>query len=288
MVTRRQLQDLGMHPRAIDRRLKSRMLLPLLPGVYTVPWVKSSWWQKATAALLWAGDGAALAGISAAQVWRLDVDQTSSVSLKITRRLDVPAPWVRIHRVSAPDPRIKVDGLWVTKLETTLLDLGSILDEESLEDALESALRRSLTNFGKLQAFIEVDCARGRRGCKSLRNLLAERGDVPATESRFESRFNRLLRRAQLPLPQRQVVIRDGDRFIARVDFAYPTQKVVIEADGWLYHSGRRASHRDGSKGNDLGLLGWIVLRFTTEDLRDRPDEVVEMVREALGGRLFN
>lgn len=287
-MTRRQLRDLGMHPRAIDRRLRSRMLLPLLPGVYTVPWVKSSWRQKAMAALLWAGDGAALAGVSAAQVWRLDVDPATSVSLKTTRRLDIPAPWVRIHRVSAPFPRIKVDGLWVTKLEATLLDLGSILDEESLEDALESALRRSLTSFTKLQAFIEVECARGRRGCRSMRNVMVQRGDIPATESRFETRFNRLLRRAGLPLPQRQVEIRDGGRFIARVDFAYPTQKVVIEADGWLYHSGRKPSHRDGSKGNDLGLLGWIVLRFTTEDLRDRPDEVIEMVREALGGQLFN
>lgn len=120
-----------------------------------------------------------------------------------------------------------------------------------------------------------------------MRKLMAQRGDIPATESRFETRFHRLLRKAGLPLPTRQVEIFDGDRFIARVDFAYPVQKVVIEADGWLYHFGRKPSNRDGSKGNDLWLLGWIVLRFTTEDLRDRPDEVIEMVREALGGRLF-
>lgn len=115
-----------------------------------------------------------------------------------------------------------------------------------------------------------------------------ERGDIPSTGSRFETRFNRLLRKAGLPLPQRQVEIHDGGRFVGRVDFAYPDVKILIEADGYLWHSGRQAWQSDGTKGNVFGLQGWLILRFTTEDLKERPDEVIETVRAALGGRFFD
>lgn len=288
VVSRDQLTALGMHPRAIDRRLKSRMLLPLLPGIYAVPWVKPLWQQKAFAATMWAGDGSALAAISAARVWRLDVDFVPTITVKMSCHLKSPVSWLVIHRVSRPITRRKVEGLFVTTLEETLLDLAAVVDGDSLEEALESALRRSLIDFARIQRFVDRNCVRGRRGCQALRRLLAQRGDIPATGSRFETRFFALLRRAGIPLPERQFRIRDRDgRPIACVDFAWPDAKVVIEADGWLYHSGRKASNRDGWKRNDLRLLGMTVLQFTTDDLRERPAEVVMRVRKALGGSLF-
>ncbi len=198
-----------------------------------------------------------------------------------------PKRWVTVHKVAAPSRCVKIDGIAVTPLSQTLLDFAGTVGLDELEEALESALRRRLTTMQKLQAFVEERCVQGRRGCAPLRRLLAQRGDVRATGSRFETRFNRLLRNARLPLPERQVEIHDGDRFIGRVDFAYPHAKILIEADGYLSHSGRQAWQRDGTKGNHFGLQGWLILRFTTEDLKERPDEVIETVRAALGGRLF-
>ena len=271
----------------IGRRLDSGDLVRCLPGVYTVPSVPPNWKQRAMAALLWAGRTAVVSHRSAGQLWQLDVDPGDQVHITVENRLQSPKPWLKIHKVGAASRCVKIEGLAATPLSQTLLDLGATMTADALEDALESALRRRLTTIGKLEAFLDQRCVKGRRGCAPLRRLLAARGDIPATGSRFETRFNRLLRNARLPLPERQVEIFEGDRFIGRVDFAYPDAKILIEADGYLFHSGRQAWQRDGSKGNVYGLQGWLILRFTTEDLKERPHMVVETVRAALGGRLF-
>ena len=287
VVARRQLVDLGMSVWSIDRRVASGELQPCLPGVYSVPWVPTTWKQRAAAAQLWAGSTAVLSHNSAARLWQLDVDHDAEVHITVENRLHSPRPWLKVHKVSSPSRAVRIEGLSVTPLSQTLLDVAAAVAPDDLEEALESALRRRLTTMPKLQAFVEQHCVRGRRGCAPLRRLLNERGDIPATGSRFETRFNRLLRKARLPLPRRQVEIFDGGRFIGRVDFAYPEAKILIEADGYLFHSGRKAWQRDGRKGNVYGLQGWLILRFTTEDLKERPNEVIETVRAALGGRLF-
>ncbi|HEV3472383.1 MAG TPA: type IV toxin-antitoxin system AbiEi family antitoxin domain-containing protein [Actinomycetota bacterium] len=286
-VTRRQLLILGMSATSIDRRISSGELARCLPGVYLVSWFDISWKQQAMAALLWAGPNAALSHASAARLWRLDVDATKGVHITVERRMRSPKSWLKVHKAGLAPRTVRIEGMAVTPLSQTLLDLAATATPDDLEEALESALRRRLTSVPKLQAFLERFCVKGRRGCAPLRSLVTKRGDIPATGSRFETRFNRLLRKAGLPLPERQVEIRDGDRFVGRVDFAYPQAKVLIEADGYLWHTGRQAWQRDAAKGNHLGLQGWLILRFTTEDLKERPHEVIERVRAALGGRLF-
>lgn len=287
VVARRQLLALGMSATSIDRRISSGELVRCLPGVYTVSWVPTSWNQQVMASLLWAGPTAVASHATAARLWRLDVDPSRHVEISVPTRVRSPKSWLKVHKVGPAARCVKIEGVAVTPLSQTLLDLAATSTSDILEEALESALRRRLTTVPKLEAFVERQCVQGRRGCAPLRRLLVQRGDIPATGSRFETRFNRLLRKAGLPLPERQVEIFDGDRFIGRVDFAYPDAKVLIEADGYLFHSGRQAWQRDGTKGNHFGLQGWLILRFTTEDLRDRPDEVIETVRAALGGRLF-
>lgn len=121
-----------------------------------------------------------------------------------------------------------------------------------------------------------------------MRRLLRTRGHQPPTGSRFDTRLNALLRRARLPLPVRQEEIFEGSRFVARVDLAYPKEKIAIEADSWRHHSGRKAWQSDSRKTVDLTTLGWRVLRFTYDDLVNRPEWVIDRVRRALGGRLFD
>ena len=79
-----------------------------------------------------------------------------------------------------------------------------------------------------------------------------------------------------------QYVVRDGDRFVARVDFAYPDERVAIEADGYRYHDDRRTFDDERARGNDLEALGWRVLRVTSEHLERHRESVAEWIRRAL------
>ncbi|MGH2684207.1 MAG: endonuclease domain-containing protein [Actinomycetota bacterium] len=69
---------------------------------------------------------------------------------------------------------------------------------------------------------------------------------------------------------------------MGRLDFAYPPSRIGIEADGYRWHGGRERWVRDVRRENRLKLLGWTLLRFTWEDVRDRPELLASQVRAAL------
>jgi very-short-patch-repair endonuclease len=59
---------------------------------------------------------------------------------------------------------------------------------------------------------------------------------------------------------------------------------VLVEFDGWLYHSGRGAFERDRVRQNDLVVDdGWLVIRVTSEMLRCNPERVLVLIATALG-----
>jgi very-short-patch-repair endonuclease len=94
----------------------------------------------------------------------------------------------------------------------------------------------------------------------------------------------RLLRSAGLPSPVCQYEIRNNGRLIARVDFAYPSVRLAIEADGYEWHSSRSRWQRDLARRNALLALGWRVMHVTAKDLDERPETVVATVKAALTG----
>ena len=166
----------------------------------------------------------------------------------------------------------------------TLLDLAGVVDEEALEVALDDALCTHKVRLARLKWRLDQLSTKGKHGPALLARLLKVRGEgvvVPTTI--LETMLVRLLRSANLPIGKAQHVFQKKGRSIARVDFVYPEQRVVIEVDGTRWHAGRRARVRDAERDNYLNIRGWIVLRFTWFDLVERPGYVVEQIREALG-----
>ena len=84
----------------------------------------------------------------------------------------------------------------------------------------------------------------------------------------METLLKRLLRRHGLPTPVFQYVIREGGRFIARVDAAYPELRIAIEFDSYEHHTGKLAIVRDNDRRNQLRRLHWETVTFTAADLR--------------------
>jgi very-short-patch-repair endonuclease len=84
----------------------------------------------------------------------------------------------------------------------------------------------------------------------------------------METRVLQMLRRNGLPRPVRQHEIYDGTRFVARVDFAYPQRKIVLEYESYEHHAGKLALDRDNPRRNALIALGWKPFGITAEDIR--------------------
>ena len=90
-----------------------------------------------------------------------------------------------------------------------------------------------------------------------------------------------LLGRSRLPAPVAQFEVVDGDRFLARVDFAWPDRRVAVEYDG-LWHAEPGQFARDRQRLNRLREAGWTVVFVTAADLRD-PAALVQRIARALG-----
>lgn len=76
----------------------------------------------------------------------------------------------------------------------------------------------------------------------------------------------------------------DG-RVVAEIDFAHVQLRIAIEVDGRAFHSDRKSFERDRWRQNALIVGGWLVLRFTWEQITTRPDEVVAIIRAAIAQR---
>ena len=67
-----------------------------------------------------------------------------------------------------------------------------------------------------------------------------------------------------------------------RVDFAFPKYRLVVEADGKEYHSGRRAKWYDTRRENWLRSQAWDVLRFTGSEIFHAPYACAHLVLREL------
>jgi very-short-patch-repair endonuclease len=101
------------------------------------------------------------------------------------------------------------------------------------------------------------------------------------SDSILETRLRRFLENSPLPQAVAQYVVTNGDRFVARVDFAWPDVKVAVEGVSRKHHEGQW--ERDVARLNALTTCGWIVIHVTWEDLHVRPHEILLTIAQALG-----
>jgi hypothetical protein len=227
---------------------------------------------------------AAVSHDSAAFLWGLIAAEPKTVDVVVRR-------WRREHRTTArvhesldfgPSDRVLRNGIPTTTAVRTVVDLGAT-SPWLVESAVSNAIRARQFNVDELDAFVRRVARRGRRGVGVIRPILKLHKVLPSgTESVLEDRFLRLLFEREMPLPETQFTLRDGESFVCRADFAYPEHRLLIELDGRSYHSNQKDFQADRSKGNRSLELGWRTLRFTWDDVTNRPDFTVATVHRML------
>lgn len=178
--------------------------------------------------------------------------------------------------------RVLRQGVPVTDLGRTLLDIGRTVKDRRLLEAIEWSRRERDLTWNDLASTLARHARRGRPGIRRLRRVIManiHRDEV--TDSTFELLALAALVEAGLPEPTLHHRVHDGRRFVAEVDLAYPQWRIAIELDGAV-HLRREVRERDLPRQNDLVLLGWTVLRFSWQRFVDRPDLVVAEVRAAI------
>jgi hypothetical protein len=226
------------------------------------------------------GSGAALSHRSAADLWGL---RPHSGSIDVTVRCGrhrVGGIKVRESRLLDPRDFTVMDGIPVTSVARTLLDLSAVVRRSDLPAAIDRAERLGLLD---LNAVVDVlGRAKSRRGARALRQAIA--AYQPSTQkSKLEQRFRELIETApDIPRPSFNALV-DGEAGTHEVDAFWPDHRLAIQVDGFEFHRTRRDRERDAASDADLELAGYRVVRFTWDDVTQHGERTLRRVRVALG-----
>ena len=289
LVTRAEALASGVSPRRWSRLHTSGALVAVFPGVSTpadaAGELTDELWIAAAVASL--GGEALASHRSAALLWGV----APPVAEGVRRPIDV---LIEQHRRVAPRPGVTVhrslDGLDLqpsrragvpcTNPLRTLVDLGAVAPAW-VADAFTAMSVARLVAPAAARAVLDRHAGRGRPGLGELRRVLAEwplGDDCP--DSAFEVDVARSLRAAGL----------GGFRFHEvivgfEVDFAWTRPKVVLECDGFEFHSSRDAFELDRWRDATLAAVGWQVVRVTYRQVLDDRDGVIDRLRRTIAGR---
>lgn len=206
------------------------------------------------AAVLEAGEGAALSHLAAAklwEIWRRRVTRIDVVSPRQSR-----LPYVHWSRHLATQDITWRNGIPVTTVARTLVDLTDILTSEQLANAIHEAAFRQ--RFSEAATRAAMDRAHGRRNLHILEAALrAHASGSAGTRSALEDRFLAHVRDQGLPEPLVNTNVHGLE-----VDFLWPEAKLIVEVDGAGHqrpHTQREDSERDAR----LRAAGYRVVRVT-------------------------
>jgi very-short-patch-repair endonuclease len=223
--------------------------------------------------------GAVLSHRSAAAQWDLLAGEPARVEVTApaTRR---GVAKVRLHRSRSRDARdaTACEGIPITTIARTLLDLTATTSTQRLERALAQAERLRVYDHTAIGDVIAR--ANGHRGAAILAAATAR--EPRWTRSELEARFLELVRNAGLQQPLVNHALAALDHAPCEVDFLWPSHRLVVEADGYKYHRTRHAFELDRRKDAALVASGHTVLRFTWREIRDRPRVVTARLRAVL------
>lgn len=260
-------------------RLRSPEFRRVLHGVYVPAGTIVDHGIRCQAAALVLPENAVLTGHSAAWWYGVEfarVDAPVMVAMPPGTRVDGPRG-VKVHRTPVIEFDVGiVDGMRVTAPGRACWDVATLTDVGSALVIVDGMLNRRLLTSADLHH--RLSAGAGTWGIRRVREVF-ELTDG-RSESPSESQVRLIMHRAELPDPIPQFEVRLNGRFVARVDFAWPAMKVILEYDG-AHHADPLQMRRDRARLNELVAAGWVVLHATASDLHD-PTRLLRALRAAL------
>lgn len=277
LVTRHQMVSAGMSSAAIAHRVALGRLHRMHRGVYLVGHEIPPVLARELAAVLACGVGAVLSHRSAAALWSLPSAPQRELDVTTDQRGRSQRPGLRVHRVRTlpAGDRTRRHAVPVTTPARTLLDLSQVVGRRELQRAFEEAAARRLVRAESLLA--ELERAAGRRGSVALRTLIQRSAGPALTRSEAEARLLALVRAADLPPPETNVAV---GRY--EVDLLWRAQALVVEVDGYAFHSSPAAFERDRLRDARLSAAGLRVTRVTWSQIVETPEALIARLAVAL------
>jgi very-short-patch-repair endonuclease len=273
-----QLLGLGYAENTVLGWAETARLQRLHQGVYAVGHRRLSWHSHCWAGILGAEPNetdevvwpAVASHGSAAYLWGLyryapgTIDVTAPIRRRAKRRF-------RVHfsSILAAEDRGERQGIPVTSVPRTLLDLAIRAQPDQLERHLERAEELELLDVAAVESLLGR--AGGHRGRGRLgRALAVYRPDPTFTRSRFERLFRRRVKAFGIAAPAMNFNAEGYE-----LDAYWPDLRFAVELDLFETHGTRAAFERDRLRHEELKLVGIEMIRITRPRLLHEPDAVL-------------
>jgi hypothetical protein len=272
VIGHRQLRDCGVSRTTASRWRASGRLHLVFGAVYALGHASIPIEGRLVAALLHAGQGAALSHRTAAWWWGL-IDEPH-------RRIEVSAPTRTgsLPEVLVHHPRgfehTSHRRFPITAVAQTLLDYAAGASLNEVRQALAKAEYLGLLDIGAVQAVL----GRGRPGTARLRRALERhQPSLARTRSRTERRFLYLWEKTGLPMPEVNVKLHGW-----RADFFWRDQRLVVETDGHRNH--HTSAQIDRDRRMDITLRGAAITvnRYSRQQVEEDGERVIADVARTL------
>lgn len=247
----------------------------IYPNVYVADYAVPSLRTRSTAAWLWSGRRAVLAGLATAALhgakW---IDDDEPVEL-IWRNPNPPSGLITRNQRLAEDEVTHVARLPVTTVARTAYDLSRQLPRGQAVARLDALMRA--TPFSAEDVLLLAKRYPGARGLRRLRTALPLVDGGAASPK--ETWLRLLLIDAGLPNPTTQIPVHENWHLVALLDMGWEQYKVAAEYDGDHHRSDPKQWRKDQRRLRKLDAMGWIVIRVIAGDT---PNDVIGRVRAAL------
>ncbi|UDY38112.1 hypothetical protein [Dermatobacter hominis] len=279
-----QLRRAGLTDGRIRTLVRTGFLHRRGAGLFTVVGAPATWRQEVMVEVLRGGPQAVSSHRSAAALAALDRFRPGAIDVVSPRGGRRSSPSAHLHETYDLPGRDRdaLDGIPVTSVTRTLIDMGRYVGAHRLGSMLDDAVRRKLTTYERVHDRFRELARPGRNGIGRMRAVLEDRPcGAPAPGSDFETMVLRLLRQARLPEPVLQHRVQCDDLHFL-LDLAWPDHMLAVECEGHAYHQTPTQLAWDEMRKNRLQLEGWTVLAYTWITARRDPDGLVSEVAAGL------
>lgn len=275
-VNRAQLLSIGLTPGAIRQLVATGRLLPVHAGVYAVGVVNRTPVARAMAAVLACGDRAVLSHGSAAALWGFNKywDMPFETTVSTARR----RPGIKIHRSRTLTWRDRTRhlGVPVTTRARTVLDIAPRLTDRRLTRLVNDARHAGHLHLDTLADVLNRNA--NHPGAKRLRRFVEDPRNP--TRSPLEDDFIAFAKRYGLPMP-----VTNTHLFGYEIDVLYPEERVIVEVDGYGFHSDRATFRSDRKRDAVMLAADYVTVRITDDRMEQDGQQEADRILAILEHR---
>ena len=265
---------------ALRSAVRSGDITAVLPGLYAATESSESFAVRAHAAVNWAHPDAALMGAAALANWTL-CDPPEHVCVAVPWGTSRKGPsWLRLRRIKEVPPSFDVNGITTVTLPTALASAFGELPQDVRETPTYQAIQRKMVRPEDLaRANNQLARLRHRRDFERLLRALRA-----GAESHLETvSLRSVFHTQEFAMFIRQHRIRTA-RHRYRLDMFDPHTRTVVELDGGT-HADPRQREYDIARDAALLAMGIATVRFSFNDITQRPKWCRDIVRRVLANR---